>query len=100
MITEKGKSFIFKKLLPVVLILGTLGAVRVAGTHGYGRKIIPSFLLPKVALDTTDTHSTASVGNIAFAGLPSKTPVNIPGAPQVRIQWWAWNAQTGCQYAN
>ncbi|MBD0321243.1 MAG: OmpA family protein, partial [Gemmatimonadetes bacterium] len=38
--------------------------------------------------------------NAAFAGLPSDKPAALPGAPEVRINFWAWNSQMGCLYSN
>jgi OOP family OmpA-OmpF porin len=35
-----------------------------------------------------------------FAGLPGKKAASLPGAPEVRVNFWAWNSQMGCLYAN
>jgi OOP family OmpA-OmpF porin len=81
--------------LAVILLVG-LG-LRFAAQNGYGRGIIPSFTPDKVDLEGA-RETTQS--NAAFAGLPSDKPAALPGAPEVRINFWAWNSQMGCLYSN
>jgi OmpA-OmpF porin, OOP family len=92
-----------RKTLRIVVGLLVLGgaalALRYAASHGYGRKLIPSFMAPKIE-GLNDEKADAAAAGAAFADLPSHTPAALPGAPSVRIQWWAWNSQMGCQYAN
>jgi OOP family OmpA-OmpF porin len=81
--------------LVVILLIG-LG-LRFAAQSGFGRGVVRSLAPEKVALDaaTEQSQSTAE-----FAGLPSDRPAALPGAPEVRINFWAWNSQMGCLYSN
>lgn len=82
--------------LVVILLIG-LG-LRFAAQNGYGRSIIRSFTPEKV--EGLDAATEQSQSNAAFAGLPSDRPAALPGAPEVRINFWAWNSQMGCLYSN
>ncbi|MET0400333.1 MAG: OmpA family protein [Longimicrobiaceae bacterium] len=82
----------------LVVLLLLAGGLRFAATNGYGRKILRTIVPEKVeglAAADEQTRSTA-----AFAGLPTDRPAALPGAPEVRINFWAWNSQMGCLYAN
>lgn len=82
--------------LAAILLVG--GGLRYAATHGYGREILRSAVPDKV--QGLDAAADASGAAASFVGLPTDEPAALPGAPEVRINWWAWNAQMGCQYAN
>src|SRR5829696_71821 len=81
----------------VVILLVGLG-LRFAAQNGYGRSILRSFVPDKV--EGLDAATEKSQSNAAFAGLPSDKPAGLPGAPEVRINFWAWNSQMGCLYSN
>lgn len=98
MLTDKGKTW-RNRAIGILVIIGVLFGIRFAGAHGYGRKFIPSMLLPKVALNDTDAPKLQGEAK-TFVPLPSDKVAALPGAPEVRVEWWAWNAQMGCQYAN
>ena len=97
-LTSTGQKTL-KILLGIAVLVLAAGGLRYAASHGYGRKLIPSFLAPKIQ-GLSDEKSDAAATGAAFADLPSHTPAALPDAPAVRIQWWAWNSQMGCQYAN
>src|SRR5215217_6360249 len=80
----------------VILLVG-LG-LRYAAANGMGRSILRSFVPDKV--EGLDAATEKSQSNAAFAGLPSDKPAALPGAPEVRINFWAWNSQMGCLYSN
>src|SRR5215217_207134 len=80
----------------VILLVG-LG-LRYAAANGMGRSILRSFVPDKV--EGLDAATEKSQSNAAFAGLPSDKPASLPGAPEVRINFWAWNSQMGCLYSN
>ncbi|MBW3571098.1 MAG: OmpA family protein [Gemmatimonadetes bacterium] len=82
--------------LVVILIIG-LG-LRFAAQNGYGRTILRSFVPERV--EGLDAATEQSQSDAEFAGLPSDRPAALPGAPEVRINFWAWNSQMGCLYAN
>jgi outer membrane protein OmpA-like peptidoglycan-associated protein len=83
----------------VILCIG-LG-LRWAAKNGYGREILGAMVPDKVeGLDAANDPSSALSGNVAFAGLPTDKPAALPGAPEVRINFWAWNSQMGCLYSN
>ena len=82
--------------LVVILLIG-LG-LRFAAQNGYGRSIVRSFTPDRV--EGLDAATEQSQSNAAFAGLPSDKPAALPGAPEVRINFWAWNSQMGCLYSN
>lgn len=85
--------------LIVILALG-LG-LKYAATHGYGRKIMGALVPQKVqGLDNTPDNAFTQGGDVEFAGLPSDRPAELPNAPEVRINFWAWNSQMGCLYSN
>lgn len=81
----------------VVILLVGLG-LRFAAQNGYGRGILKSFVPEKV--EGLDAATEKSQSDAAFAGLPTDEPAALPGAPEVRINFWAWNSQMGCLYAN
>jgi outer membrane protein OmpA-like peptidoglycan-associated protein len=97
--TEKGRKT-FARLGVLILIVGGFFGLRYAAQHGYGRKYMPSFMLPKIALDDQTNAPTLQGSALTFAGLPSTTVAAMSGAPQVRVNFWAWNSQMGCEYAN
>ncbi|MBB4636325.1 OmpA family protein [Longimicrobium terrae] len=82
--------------LVVVLLIG-LG-LRYMAKNGFGKKILSSFVPDKV--EGLDAATEKSQSNAAFAGLPSDKPAALPGAPEVRVNFWAWNSQMGCMLAN
>ncbi|HEX8454032.1 MAG TPA: hypothetical protein VF647_18240, partial [Longimicrobium sp.] len=82
--------------LAVILVVG-LG-LRYAAMNGYGREILGSVVPEKI--EGLDAGSDALVGGAEFAGLPSDKPAALPGAPEVRVNFWAWNSQMGCLYSN
>lgn len=82
--------------LVVILMVG-LG-LRYMAQNGYGRGILRSFVPDKV--EGLEGATEQSQSNAAFAGLPSDKPAALPGAPEVRINFWAWNSQMGCLYSN
>jgi outer membrane protein OmpA-like peptidoglycan-associated protein len=82
--------------LVVILMVG-LG-LRYMAQNGYGRGILRSFVPEKV--EGLEGATEQSQSNAAFAGLPSDKPAALPGAPEVRINFWAWNSQMGCLYSN
>ena len=101
-VTEKGKRTLMRGVGLLVVVGAVLG-LRYAAQTGLGRQYLPAFMVPKIALDdqATDTRfRTASNSAVAFVGLPSKTAASLPTASTVRVKWWAWNAQLGCNYAN
>src|SRR4030095_15405285 len=72
--------------------------LRFAAQNGYGRSIVRSFTPDKV--EGLDAATEQSQSNAAFRGLPPDKPAALPGAPEVRINFWAWNSQMGCLYSN
>ena len=82
--------------LLVILLVG-LG-LRFAAQNGLGREIVKSFTPDRV--EGLDAATEQSQSNAEFAGLPSDRPAALPGAPEVRINFWAWNSQMGCLYSN
>jgi OmpA-OmpF porin, OOP family len=91
-----------RKTVRVVAGLGVIAAIglglRYAATSGYGRSILRSLVPEKVQLDSAGGDSQGT--GATFAGLPTDRPAALPGAPEVRINFWAWNSQMGCLYAN
>src|SRR4029079_13982306 len=75
-----------------------------AASHGYGRQILASVIPEKVSgLDKgTDVSSgfTQGARTVALSDLPSDRPADLPNAPEVRINFWAWNSQMRCLYSN
>jgi outer membrane protein OmpA-like peptidoglycan-associated protein len=82
--------------LAVILVVGA--GLRYAAMNGYGREILGSVVPDKI--EGLDAGSDALVGGAEFAGLPSDKPAALPGAPEVRVNFWAWNSQMGCLYSN
>lgn len=97
-ITDKGKKVILRGIMLIALVAGVVG-LRQAAKKGYGRDYLPAFMLPKVSLNDKDAPSLAGSAK-TFYGLPSSTVADLPGAPEVRINFWAWNSQMGCLYSN
>lgn len=100
-LTEQGKKTVTRLGIAALIVLGFVG-LRFAAKHGYGRQYMPSFMVPKIALDDQQgsTVSQAGAPAAAFAALPGHEPAKLDGAPEVRINFWAWNSQMGCLYAN
>jgi outer membrane protein OmpA-like peptidoglycan-associated protein len=82
--------------LAVIAVVGA--GLRYAAMNGYGREILGSVVPDKV--QGLDAGTDALVAGAAFAGLPSDKPAALPGAPEVRVNFWAWNSQMGCLYSN
>src|SRR5947208_2264130 len=63
---------------------------------------MPSFMVRKLALDDQQNSTVTQAGSptAVLAALPGHVPAKLDGAPEVRINFWAWNAQMGCLYAN
>jgi OOP family OmpA-OmpF porin len=98
-LTDKARKLRNRAGVIGLLIVAFFG-LRYAAAHGYGVKYMPAFMVPKVALhdnaDDINVNGTAK----KFAGLPSKKVAHLTGATDVRVNFWAWNAQMGCLYAN
>jgi OOP family OmpA-OmpF porin len=93
------------RILGGLAVIAALGlGLRYAAQHGYGRQIMKAIVPEKVSgLDTgTDIGNgfATGTGTVALADLPSDRPAALPGAPEVRINFWAWNSQMGCLYSN
>lgn len=101
-LTSTGQKTV--RIIGGLAVIGALGlGLKYAATHGYGRQIMKALVPEKVSgLDngTDVTNGFKGQGNVAFAGLPSSDPAELPGAPEVRINFWAWNSQMGCLYSN
>ena len=101
-LTSTGQKTV--RVLGGLIAIVALGlGLKYAATHGYGRKIMGALVPQKVqGLDNTPDSANAFTqgGDVAFAGLPSQNPASLPGAPEVRINFWAWNSQMGCLYSN
>jgi outer membrane protein OmpA-like peptidoglycan-associated protein len=102
-LTSTGQKTV--RILGGIAVIGALGlGLKYAASHGYGRQILASVVPEKVSgLDKgTDVSSgfTPGAGTVALADLPSDRPAALPGAPEVRINFWAWNSQMGCLYSN
>ena len=97
-LTSTGRKTV--RVLSGFVVIAMIGlGLRYASQNGLGRGILRSFVPEKVSgLDavTGDSKGTGA----AFAGLPSNRPASLPGAPEVRINFWAWNSQMGCLYSN
>lgn len=99
-LTEQGKKTIVRVGVVALIVVGFVG-LRAAAKGGYGRQYMPSFLVPKIVLDDKASDDGARAGSgAALASLPTHTPAKLSGAPEVRVNFWAWNAQMGCLYAN
>ncbi len=96
-LTSTGQKTV--RVLGGLAVIAVVGAgLRYAAMNGYGREILGSVVPDKV--QGLDAGSDALVAGAAFAGLPSDRPAALPGAPEVRVNFWAWNSQMGCLYAN
>ncbi len=97
-ITEKGRKFLKNVAFFALLVVAFFG-LRYAKNHGYGTKIMASFSGEKVKL--ADNSPAISLQGTAkeFNPLPTHTVAAIPGST-VRVNFWAWNSQMGCLYAN
>jgi OOP family OmpA-OmpF porin len=82
------------------LLVGGFFGLRYAAAHGLGRSILPAFMVPKVAIKDNAGDITLAGNAKKFAGLPSKKVANLTGATDMRVNFWAWNSQMGCLYAN
>lgn len=96
-LTSTGQKTV-RVLAGLVVILAVGLGLRYMARNGYGRDILGSFVPDKV--EGLEGATEQSQSNAAFAGLPSDKPAALPGAPEVRINFWAWNSQMGCLYAN
>jgi OOP family OmpA-OmpF porin len=101
-LTSTGQKTV--RVLGGLFVIVALGfGLKYAATHGYGRKIMGALVPQKVqGLDNTPDSANAfnQGGDVAFTGLPSNRPAALSGAPEVRINFWAWNSQMGCLYSN
>jgi len=102
-LTSTGQKTV--RIIGGIAVIGALGlGLKYAASHGYGRQIMRAVVPEKVSgLDKgSDVNSgfTPGTGTVALAGLPSDRPADLPGAPEVRINFWAWNSQMGCLYSN
>ncbi|MFL5384193.1 MAG: OmpA family protein [Longimicrobiaceae bacterium] len=99
-LTSTGRKTV-RILGGLIVIVGLGLGLKYAASHGYGRKIMGALVPQKVqGLPNTPDNAFTQGGDVAFAGLPSSDPASLPGAPEVRINFWAWNAQMGCLYSN
>jgi OOP family OmpA-OmpF porin len=101
-LTSTGQKTV-RVLGGLLVIVGVGFGLKYAASHGYGRKIMGALVPQRVqGLDNApDSGNSFSNGaQVAFAGLPSDRPADLPGAPEVRINFWAWNSQMGCLYSN
>jgi outer membrane protein OmpA-like peptidoglycan-associated protein len=96
-LTSTGQKTV-RVLAGLLIILGAGAGLRYMAKNGYGRGILRSFVPEKV--EGLDAATEKSASTASFAGLPSDRPAALPGAPEVRINFWAWNSQMGCLYAN
>jgi OOP family OmpA-OmpF porin len=98
-LTSAGKTMVIR--IGIILGLVALFFVgRYAKQKGVGREWFASTKVDKItnlgsgqALSMTGSASTK-------LPLPSKTPASLTGATNVRVEWWAWQTQNGCQLAN
>ena len=100
-LTSTGQKTV--RVLGGLLVIVAIGfGLKYAASHGYGRKIMGALVPQKVQLDNAPDSANAFTqgGDVAFAGLPSSDAASLPGAPEVRINFWAWNSQMGCLYSN
>ncbi len=102
-LTSTGQKTV--RVLGGLAVIGALGlGLKYAASHGYGRTIMKAIVPEKVnGLDSGNDVATGfqgGPGTVAFAGLPGDQPASLPGAPEVRIDFWAWNSQMGCLYSN
>ena len=96
-LTSTGQKTV--RVLGGLAVIAVVGAgLRYAAMNGYGREILGSVVPDKV--QGLDAGTDALVAGAAFAGLPSDKPAALPGAPEVRVNFWAWNSQMGCLYSN
>ena len=96
-LTSTGQKTV--RVLGGLVVLALIGlGLRYAAQNGYGRSVLNSFVPEKV--EGLDAATEKSQSNAKFAGLPSDKPAALPGAPEVRVNFWAWNSQMGCMLAN
>jgi OmpA-OmpF porin, OOP family len=99
-LTDQGRKTVTRLGIAVLIVLSFAG-LRYAARAGYGRQYMPSFMVPKIALDDQlQDAGSRSGGAAALASLPGSKVAALSGAPDVRVNFWAWNAQMGCLYAN
>ncbi|HEX6746021.1 MAG TPA: OmpA family protein [Longimicrobium sp.] len=102
-LTSTGQKTV--RIIGGLAVIAAIGfGLKYAASHGYGRQIMRAIVPEKVSgldagSDIGNGFATGS-GTVAFAGLPSDRPADLPGAPEVRINFWAWNSQMGCLYSN
>jgi len=101
-LTSTGQKTV--RVLGGLLVIVAVGfGLKYAASHGYGRKILGAVVPQRVqGLDNAPDNGNSFNGasTVAFAGLPSDRVADLPGAPEVRINFWAWNSQMGCLYSN
>jgi outer membrane protein OmpA-like peptidoglycan-associated protein len=96
-LTSTGQKTV--RVLGGLAVIGVAAVgLRYAAMNGYGRDVLQSVVPEKI--QGLDAASDNFVGGAAFAGLPSDRPARLPGAPEVRVNFWAWNSQMGCLYSN
>ncbi|HEX8694349.1 MAG TPA: OmpA family protein [Longimicrobium sp.] len=98
-LTSTGQKTV-RVLGGLVLILAIGLGLRWAAQNGYGRRLLRTVVPEKVQGLDPAKDATSAYTDVGFAGLPSDEPAALPGAPEVRINFWAWNSQMGCLYAN
>lgn len=102
-LTSTGQKTV--RVLGGLVVIVALGVgLKWAATHGYGRQIMGALVPHKVqgldAAPDAGASAFADDNSVAMADLPSDRPADLAGAPEVRINFWAWNSQMGCLYAN
>ncbi|HSU14953.1 OmpA family protein [Longimicrobium sp.] len=102
-LTSTGQKTV--RILGGLAVIAALGlGLRYAAQHGYGRQIMKALVPEKVSgLDSGSDIGNGfatGTGTVALAPLPTDRPAEMPGAPEVRINFWAWNSQMGCLYSN
>jgi OOP family OmpA-OmpF porin len=99
-ITSSGKTTLIR-LLIVVGLVGAFFGAQFAKKKGVGREWFASTKVDKITNLSSNGATLSMTGSAStFLPLPSKTPANLSGATNVRVEWWAWQTQNGCQYAN
>jgi OOP family OmpA-OmpF porin len=99
-LTDKGRKTIIRFGILIALVVGVF-ALRSAAKSGKFVKFLPQFMVPKVSLADNSGDITLKGTAKSFLGLPSTTPAKLPAsAPVIRANFWAWNSQMGCEYAN
>jgi OOP family OmpA-OmpF porin len=87
------------RALIILAVVGLGFGLRTAAQKGVGRKYMPAFLVPKT--DIGDFGAVSMQGSAKqLYDLPSSVPASGLPEPTVRVNFWAWNSQMGCLYAN